>query len=178
MNSLTHANLEIPFFTDELLNKLKPYAISAYNAGVYQWCPPGGIGLSYLTDGLYDLVKEFTDDIMVDWRQPPTFAITGPNTWLYKHIDSFGIYSKILIPILPETDFQPCPYHHPSGLVELVHMKLHQPVLMDTYIEHGGYTTNNNIRATLQFTFNIRIDEVISAIKEKRFTRTLECNLL
>jgi hypothetical protein len=173
-----YTRLEIPFFTNELLKKLTPHALAAHDAKAYQWYPPGGIGLAYLKDGLYDLVSEFTDDIMVDWRQPPTFAITSPNTWLHKHIDSFGIYSKILIPILPEKDFQPCPFYHSTGIVEPVSMELYKPILIDTYTEHGGYTTNNNVRATLQFTFNIRIEEMISAIKEKRFTRTLECNIL
>jgi len=175
---ISHVNLKIPFFTDEILNKIKVFAVKAHEENDYQWNPPGGIGLSYFKGELLSIVDEYVNDMIIDSRGPPMFAITGANTLMHKHIDDFGIYSKILIPLLPMKNLQPCPYYHEDGSLEMVEMKPYRPVLMDTYIPHGGYITNDSIRVTLQLTFNIRMNEVIELIKAKQFTKTFECSIL
>lgn len=176
--AITHYYLNIPFFTDEFLNSLKPLAIDAHEKKNYQWNPPGGIGLTYLAGNLSNSVlNKFIDDLMIHQKKAPVFSITSSNTWLHKHSDKFGINSKIVIPLLPMENFQPWPCYHQDGSVELIEMIPHRPVLVDTDILHGGFTTIND-RMSLQFTFNLTIHEIKNLIELKKFTKTIECTLL
>ena len=182
MNDKIYANLKIPFFTETILNEIEKFAIEVYNEDRYDW-KNEGLSMVYGTNGIrnkticYTLLEEFSNDIIVDWCDSPCISITGPNTWLHKHSDTYGIKSKIIVPLLPRENFQPFMYHHTNGIVELVEMKLHQPILLDVDLEHGGFTTNDNVRATLQFTFYMSVPEIVEKIKNNQFLKTLKCSI-
>jgi hypothetical protein len=123
------------------------------------------------------LVKEFSDDILIDWSKNPVLCVTEPNSWIHKHSDSFGIMSKIIIPISPIVELQPYMYHNDDGTIELVKMKAYQPILMDVNRVHGGFTTNKSTRISLQFTFRHPVEKIAQLIIENKFTKTFECSI-
>jgi len=176
------ADLNIPFFTTELLNELTPYAIESTKRKVFEYIKVG-LGLDYVKGPALELIMPFVKEIMIPMRGTGVFCIIDTDTRLEKHTDTYGIMTKILIPLLPlDNDFmQPTPYYESLDSDNIIHMvdqKLHKPVLINTDIYHGGFVVNKYPRCSLQFTFSSSFEEMINFIQEKKLLRTFECTVV
>lgn len=184
MSMIHGINISIPYFSHELLDGLLPLVARSYANEDYHWCPPGGIGQHFIhQDDELAIVKPFINDLLIKPKADlGMLSITGPNTWLHKHSDIQSgfdwVKCKLTIPLTPREDFQPLPYYDENDKVTLWPMSWHQPCLIDTITVHGGFTTNQHLRAHLQFTFNREINEVISMIENGQFLRSFECTLM
>ena len=181
MSTLDYVNLNIPCFTRDILTGLISHVSFEYDWVVTEnneevW-PKLIYGKNFINNASTKLVKKFSDDILIDWVKNPVLCVTKPNSWIHKHSDNFGILSKIIIPILPVNNLQPFMYHNDDGTVELVNMKVYQPILVDVNRVHGGFTTNNSTRISLQFTFRQPVSKIVQLIIKNKFTKTFECNI-
>jgi hypothetical protein len=176
------AELNIPFFTTELLRKLTPGAIEATKRKVFEH-EAEGLGLSYLKEPNVDLVLPFVKDAMTRIRGNGVYCVIDAHKRLEKHIDDFGINTKILIPLLPlDQDFmQSTPYYESKfspNITHIVKHTLHKPILINTDLWHGDFVVNEFPRCSLQFTFDATFEEMIELIQQKKFLRTMDCSII
>ena len=170
-------DINIPYFTHERLDALLPLVHESYDKEDYQWYPPGGIGQHFITeDWATGIIQPFVDDLLVRPRSDMAMlSITGPNTWLHKHSDGYKVGTKLTIPLHPIAEFQALPYYDKDDNMTLFPMKWHQPCIIETVSMHGGFTTNDQIRAHLQFSFEPLIDEMLDIVHRGLLLRTMDC---